>query len=651
MKRGLAFLFFLIFFLAALGWAVGAVAEWLNENYAFVGHYEGGKFVISNLSVLVENETFVLTPEELANYTLEDTFALNYSRLTLSSVLPFIVKDGSSNTTMRDLLLKGLSLPARQIAPKQYQVLENLTGIMKIHYNNSSCVSYIANPEVFDVKMPYKQLNLTYCDFEPDTYDVPYTPSGEFNVSTVSRKVDSRVVVGYVKYDVKDVDQYDFDICYELGYKVDGDLHTEVKRCRYGLGAGTYRFDGGYYKGWGPLAELEVVAKLHTHCDVFYCYSYLTIDKVTPKKRTLIFEKDSHDIFLKGTVYNGTSPIYIDIKPAVEMVGDYVENLIAANITFTHGSSGSVADHFTEGLWGYEEAVVNYSVFVRDKIDVYGTDVVRVYPAGYFRVHFTTTGKLPPWGETAVIPSVPEIIETNLTPVPRWVFEPQKIDKNYAKEYLNYQVSRWTADKISEFLDELYGSSFDYKVYEAWYLVGHMAGLVVRDDNRTGYPYEALISGAGNTIQRGEILPAVMSFLTYTGYRHTDVYWYLPKFNGSGCQEGVLSMFLLDSEDIAQSKYPPTLTPVAFLAGDMKLLLSEMGVQNSYVAVPYFITSWGSVDSISEFPKSGEKISLKLGYYNTSTVFDYRPAEKEVIFEKYYYNTSELFELSQELQS
>ncbi len=55
---------------------------------------------------------------------------------------------------------------AGQIAPKQYQVLENLTGLMNVSYNSSACVSYMLYPEVFSVDMPYKYLNLTYCDFD-----------------------------------------------------------------------------------------------------------------------------------------------------------------------------------------------------------------------------------------------------------------------------------------------------------------------------------------------------------------------------------------------------------------------------------------------------------------------------------------------------
>jgi len=648
MNKGLAALFFLILLFAALGWAVGAVAEWLSESYTFVAHLEASNFDFANISMLIENETYVLTRDELLNYCLNDTFSIEYSNLTMSSLLPFIVKNESSNMTMRELLLKGLSMHARQIAPKQYQVLENLTGIMNVHYNNSSCVSYHANPAVFDIEMPYKQLNLTYCDFEPDTYDVPYVPSGEFATNTSSRKVDSLVVKGYVDYDIEDMDIGDFDICFEIGIKVNNDLHIETKRCKYGLGAGTFRFTGGYYKGWGPLAELEIVVKrqcsLTGHC-------YISIESITPKTRTLVFEKNRHTISLKGTLYNGSSPVYVDIKPSVVSKGEYVENLVAANVTFTYTGARSIEEEFTaETLWGYEEATVNYSIFVRDSIDVYGVVVERVYPAGYFIVNYTHSTGLPAWGGTAIISSVPDIVEVNLTPVPTWVFRPQEIDENYAKEYLNYQVSRWTADKVSEFLDGLYGSSFDYKVYEAWYIMGQVVSSVVRDDNQTGYPYEALINGTGNTIQRGEIMPAVMGFLTYTGYRHTDVYWHLPGFNGTDYQDGVLSMFLLDSEDVEQSKYPPALTPIATLVGNMKLLLSEMGVQNSYVAVPCFTTVDGDIPSISELPEKDEEILLRLGYYNTSSVvFKYNPDEKVVIFERYYYNGTDMQELSQML--
>lgn len=644
MEKGIAALFFLIVFFAALGWSVGAVAEWLNQTYTFTAHFDGNKFEFSNQTMLVENKTYILTREELLNYSLNDTFSIKKSNLATSSLLPFIVKDSKGNTTMRELLLKGLGMHAKQIAPDQYQVLENLTGIMNIQYNNSSCVSYYANPAIFDAEMLYKQLNLTYCDFKPDTYDVPYTPSGEFVVSTNSRKVDTRVVTGYVGYSIKNIHRLSFDICYELGYKVDGHRYIEVKRCSYGLGGGTHRFSGGYYKGWGPLAELEVVAKI----EYVPGYSYLTIKDVKPKTRTIVFEKNTHEIWVNGTLYNGTNIIYVDVKPTVEKRGDFVENLVATNVSFTHGGAEDVADHFTETLWGYEEATVNYSVFVRDKIDVYGTVVERVYPAGYFVINYTSSRVLPRWGDTAVVSSVAEIVETNLTPVPPWVFKPQEIGENYAKEYLNYQVSRWTADKVSEFLNELYGSSFEFKVYEAWYIMGQVASLIVRDDNQTGYPYEALLKGTGNSIQRGEIMPAVMSFLTYTGCKYTDVYWHLPGLNGSEYQRGVLSMFLLDSEDLEQSKYPPVLFPVATLVGNMKLLLSEMGVQNSYVAVPYYATLDGDIPSIVEFPEKDEEILLRLGYYsNSSEVFDYKSEEKVVIFDRYYYNGTDMEKLSQ----
>ena len=107
-------------------------------------------------------------------------------------------------------------------------------------------------------------------------------------------------------------------------------------------------------------------------------------------------------------------------------------------------------------------------------------------------------------------------------------------------------------------------------------------------------------------------------------------------------------MFLLDSEDLEQSKYPPVLFPVATLVGNMKLLLSEMGVQNSYVAVPYYATLDGDIPSIVEFPEKDEEILLRLGYYsNSSEVFDYKSEEKVVIFDRYYYNGTDMEKLSQ----
>jgi|Deesub1362B_J571_1020462.scaffolds.fasta_scaffold00101_79 hypothetical protein len=649
--KGLKILFLLILFIAAYSWSVGEVVQYFNGSWNYAFEYDGSAWHFRGVTAVVGIVNHTLTPEELVNYTLGDRFYLKNESLTTASLLPFIIR-GETNETMKDLLLRGLALHAGQIAPKQYQVLENLTGLMNISYNSSACVSYMLYPEVFSVDMPYKYLNLTYCDFEPDTYDVPYTPSGEVKVDVRSEDVDSRVVSGYVSYDIEDVDQYSFDICYKLGYKVDGDLVITDERCRYGLGAGTYRFSGAYYKGWGPLAELEIRARLVTHCSLWYCYSYLVIDDTIPKKRSLIFKKDSHQIILNTTLYNGSFPVYVDVKPAVEFTNDYVENLVAANISFSHYTDGFVSDSYTaETLWGYEEALVNYSVFVRDKIDAYGNEVVRVYPAGYFKVHYTTDGKLPPWGETAVIRSVAEINETALPPVPVWVTESQEINVSYVKEYLNYEVYRWTAHRIRDFLEDVYGSDFEYGAYEAWFMSSLLAGQIHRDDNLTGYPYEALIAKNGSSIQIGEQVPAVSSFYTYVSAIPTDVLWYPQNMSGCEIQSGVLALTLLDVDNIDDARYPPVLKPLAKVVGDMKLMLSEMGVQKSYVVVPEFICKGEKEVSIVEMPQEGDELTLYYGWYNQSVVFDYGVQEKNVIFLKYYYSSEDLRDLQDELSS
>ncbi len=121
----------------------------------------------------------------------------------------------------------------------------------------------------------------------------------------------------------------------------------------------------------------------------------------------------------------------------------------------------------------------------------------------------------------------------------------------------------------------------------------------------------------------------------------------------SGCevQKGVLALTLLDTDDIEDARYPPVLKPLAKVVGDMKLMLSEMGVQKSYVAVPEFICKGEKEASILEMPQEGDELTLYYGWYNQSVVFDFRVQEKNVIFQKYYYSSEDLRALREELSS
>jgi|GEM_PF-4110511 hypothetical protein len=642
-------LFFLIFFLIALGWALGEIHEWLEDYSITVYLLESANITGKvNYSVFINETNYTADLTILMNHSLDDRFQLNNEILITSDLLPFIIQD-EEGERFEDLVLKGLSLSAREIRPKQYQVLENLSGIFGAEYvlngSNRSCVSYTLNPFVFDEDLEgykNKTLNLTYCLFTPAFFDVPYTPSANITIGQEKHVVSTSVVKGIADCDL-DIQGKSASISYSFGVSIDGKKYYSSSESK-SLGEGVHVFTGGYYKGYGPLAKITITITKENYCSDWENGTCINWDwKYTGGAdfdyKTITFEKAKHTFPMQIIFYNGSSPVYLKVEGKVIEKNEYANSLVDFNETSSFAVSGytSQESDFSQYLWSYETGKMKYELEIYDNISVFNHTVTRKYHVGNITVEFYKEGETPEWGENTKIYSKAEILDYNLLPVPEWIFESQEIDESYVDLYMQYQVYRWTSDRIQEFVNNTISvENSDKKGFQVWWLASQLPLQMNVTDRRnqsdnSSLPVYALMKKEGTILEVDYQFPFILSFTHFLREINSTMLW---------DQEGddfatfntVVTYTLLD--DIDENRIPEDFVIPRIESDEGVILPSEMAIQSSQIAVWVGYNSTGWIKLIDSLPEPYTPFDLYKGWRWLPT-FKFDVKEKEAYITGY----------------
>jgi hypothetical protein len=562
-----------------------------------------------------------------------------------------ILVEGGSNSFLTSILYI-LSRNASTIRPEPYAKALNIAGFLELR----SCFGD-ALYELHPLPLPRDQENYSVATIrvringvcsEPHEYSYPPSLNVSVWEPVVGDIVYSQEVAGKAYIDSVELIETGstsggfcsssggFTSCYfytihyyrlllsgRIGYQVNGTEYVEISSSSYSIVGGSegdYRLEGGFFRGWGPLAAISVRIEDTTRCtddggenySITICDYASSIGSTASETRGLVFVRQALDLPLGFTIYNGTN------------------NTIAftGSREYLFRGGNGYSERFNYNIisgWSYEEGWEEIRVASWDEIEVGGYLVRREWQAGRIIISWEPDSRdLPQWGSSRTVYISARAVP-HLARIPGWVFtDPQRIkmiyDVNASQEYIAYTTYRWINKVLSGFIESTIAREhIIYRDFELAFLAAQIPLSMSLEKNAT-YPsyYEALIRKRGSSELVGIQSYLVLSFSLYYNYSSGYIVWTAPWGSGYPAElsekRGIVGVALIPNASI-----PPEIwkgLPKAFI-GDMVGIFLENTFQRS-VFSKFWLDMPDRYSLLLEngegFPSPGQILRVCTGY-------------------------------------
>lgn len=388
-------------------------------------------------------------------------------------------------------------------------------------------------------------------------YVLTYAPTYRLEASWTTEQSGSLVVVGGVdvSYGYEAVDHvYELEGCGEVDV-VEGGKTLKAVECTYGVHA-VYRFageavfyagnestrvpmdamfaasgtgkhvvwcgEGGYFKGFGPLASAELVAYVESSfagCDrvnetYYECYRvyYVSTAEVVKKVRTLELVRRSIKLTVVAEPYSG-------VKPSLEVVDTYGKR--AERLPF-----GNHTVERSYAVWPWEEGRHHLAFYSEDSVEYpsgfelglgvvdYRIEVVlnvtRRTWLGGVAVEFVRPALSCEWSSVCRVETVVRVEPVLLDPPE--IDEGLPIDPELPRRFLEYLVIRYVHDTV----DGLLPQYVPYRAAVKYAMLAQVPLSITKtcELESTAKLLEVLARGCGDPYARASLLAALTSFST-----------------------------------------------------------------------------------------------------------------------------------------